>query len=83
VRASVAMLARLQAEEALAAVDAHALGTGSFAKEDASRMLARLEQTAAGAREEPQAKRPPDPAELAAMGIAVILRPVEKALNDG
>jgi hypothetical protein len=69
-KAYVAMLPRLVAEEQLARVDAGVLAFGLVEPSDRQRAIVALEQQTKG----PQAKARPakaEPADLAAMGIAV------------
>lgn len=81
VRAYLTMLPRLQAEEAVAAAEAAALGAGLLKPADRRRILARLERQAAGGASSPAA--PADPAILAAIGIAVVAAPRARDINDG
>lgn len=74
------MLPRLQAEEQLAAIAAHGLGSGVLPPGDAQPMLDRLEQQAQGVAG--RAKKA-DRSVLAAMGIGVVLEPPEKGVSDG
>jgi hypothetical protein len=69
VNASVAMMDRMSAEEALEQVRRVGIGTGSYEKDAASRVLAAWTRTVTGAR----APRPPKPTvhELRTMGIGV------------
>jgi hypothetical protein len=75
------MLPRLQAEEQLVAVDANALGTGSYDQGDARRMMSRLRDTAFGERR--SRGRAANPVQLASMGIGVTMMPPKTALSDG
>ena len=62
------MLPRLDAEEALSAINNIALGTGSVKSEDAKRAMRDLEKRAGGGARH---VRRAGPADLAAMGIGV------------
>jgi hypothetical protein len=68
IRALSAMSSRLQAEEALAAVSATALGTGSMSQSEGSALFARLLRTANGGR---VPVRKATDIDLASVGIGV------------
>lgn len=79
VRGYARMIPRLQAEEALAAMDVAAMGnSASFAIKDVQRAQRDLQRIARGG-EVPRAARP-TPAALAAMGIEVVAAPVPAEL---
>ena len=67
----MAMLPRLEAEEAMRSANVAALGAGTMQRDDAARMTARLERAAGGNGRAPRA----DPRALAIMGIAVEVVP--------
>jgi hypothetical protein len=67
IRALVAMVPRLQAEEAMTGITAVALGTGSLDKSEASSLFKSLSSAATGGKR-PRAK-PASPHQLAMMGI--------------
>lgn len=69
VRAYVAMLPRLEAQEQLAAISAAALGSGHVKTNDARRAIAKLERQAQGGRRKAVKATPQV---LAGMGIAVV-----------
>lgn len=73
------MLPRLHAEEQLAAIQVATVGSGHLPKADAMRALNRLESRATGNRR----RLPPNPAMLAAMGIAVVEVPAAPEASDG
>lgn len=77
------MLPRLQAEEQLVAVDANALGTGSYDQGDARRMMGRLRDTASGDANGETRKRGPaaNPAQISQMGVSVTILPPEEPLS--
>jgi hypothetical protein len=68
VRAYLKMLPRLQAEEALATIDAVALGMGAFQPDDARAMIDRLRAVAAPDLP-PQRPAPASKADMAAAGF--------------
>jgi hypothetical protein len=77
-KAYAAMLPRLEAEEQLGRIHAGALAFGGGEKRDRERALAQLERQAKG----PAARKNPkkaNPADLAAMGIAIRTAPSTSA----
>lgn len=83
------MLPRLQAEEQLTAVRTGALGAGTYPEKDRERLLAALDDQAAGTK--PARALKAQPADLAAMGIGGVVvpaaqnalsEPSEKGLSD-
>ena len=75
------MLPRLQAEEQLAAIEAVALGTGSYDPQHSRPMLERLHLAAAGKNSRRAAVKA-DRSQLAAIGIGVTMIPAQEARND-
>ena len=72
VKAFIAMLPRLQAEEQLAAIESAQLGGGLVEQKDMQRRVHALEREALGGRR-PRQTAAPDPGALADMGIGMTL----------
>jgi hypothetical protein len=63
------MMPRLEAEAQLAAIDAAAIGTGSYDPQVARAMTRELRAAARGGEEAPTRAKPATPQQLAAIGI--------------
>ena len=76
------MLPRLQAEEAIAAIEVAQLAGGGYEPADARRRLGELRDKAQGRKgEEPKPRRRADAGQLACIGIGVRSVPSQKAVS--
>lgn len=76
------MLPRLEAEEQLAAARTTSLGSGTYPKEEAAKLLAVLDERASGGPSaKPKRPRKASPADLAAMGIGVAPQAAKNGLS--